>query len=70
MSTIAPLATKKHLRCFFFSLAFVIVIPVVSILFGVTQHPAEFAYLYSLPDEDLNNNGPRTVSFLGIQARP
>ncbi|PBK88248.1 hypothetical protein ARMGADRAFT_1034211 [Armillaria gallica] len=57
MSTVSPLATKKVLRCFFFSLAFVIVIPIVSIVLGVTQHPAEFSY--ELPQ--INDTVPRTV---------
>ncbi|PBK68498.1 hypothetical protein ARMSODRAFT_1019626 [Armillaria solidipes] len=57
MSTVSPLATKKVLRCFFFSLAFVIIIPALSIVLGVTQHPAEFAYEIR---GDIDDNGPRT----------
>ncbi|KAK0436938.1 hypothetical protein EV421DRAFT_1979294 [Armillaria borealis] len=44
MSTYPP-HTKKIRRCFFFSLAFVIVIPIICIVLGLELHPGEeFAY--------------------------
>ncbi|PBK69044.1 hypothetical protein ARMSODRAFT_886591 [Armillaria solidipes] len=43
MSTYPP-HTKKIRRCFFFSLAFVIVIPIICIVLGLKLHPQEFAY--------------------------
>ncbi|KAK0434222.1 hypothetical protein EV421DRAFT_1992864 [Armillaria borealis] len=44
MSTVSPLTAKKFWSCFFFSFAFVVVIPTICIVLGVTQHPAEFSY--------------------------
>ncbi|KAK0492522.1 hypothetical protein EDD18DRAFT_1289047 [Armillaria luteobubalina] len=58
MPIVSPLTTKKVRRCFFVSLAFLIVIPIVCIVLGVTQHPAEFAY--ENPDL-IDLNGSRTV---------
>ncbi|PBK58456.1 hypothetical protein ARMSODRAFT_1028250 [Armillaria solidipes] len=55
MSTVSPSMAKKIRRCFFFSLAFVIVVPVLCIVFGKTLHPAEFAYI----DLDSNDDVPR-----------
>ncbi|KAK0229552.1 hypothetical protein EDD85DRAFT_1026549 [Armillaria nabsnona] len=43
MSTFPP-PTKKIRRCFFLSLAFVIVIPITCIVLGVTVRPKEFKY--------------------------
>ncbi|SJL13780.1 uncharacterized protein ARMOST_17228 [Armillaria ostoyae] len=43
MSTYPP-HTKKIRRCFFFSLAFVIVIPILCIVLGLELHPQEFQY--------------------------
>ncbi|KAK0477889.1 hypothetical protein IW261DRAFT_1565690 [Armillaria novae-zelandiae] len=52
MSTISPPTTKKIRRCFFVSLAFVIVVPLTCIVLGVTLHPTEFQY--NPPDPSLN----------------
>ncbi|KAK0188471.1 hypothetical protein F5146DRAFT_667252 [Armillaria mellea] len=43
MSTYPP-HTKHIRRCFFFSLAFVIVIPIICIVLGLVVHPQEFTY--------------------------
>ncbi|SJL14948.1 uncharacterized protein ARMOST_18424 [Armillaria ostoyae] len=55
MSTVSPSMAKKIRWCFFFSLAFVIVVPVLCIVLGKTLHPAEFAYI----DLDSNDDVPR-----------
>ncbi|KAK0472984.1 hypothetical protein IW261DRAFT_1423958 [Armillaria novae-zelandiae] len=44
-------------RCFLFSLAFVIVIPILCIVLGKTLHPAEFAYT----DLDTDNDETRKI---------
>ncbi|KAK0477879.1 hypothetical protein IW261DRAFT_1632076 [Armillaria novae-zelandiae] len=49
---------KKIRRCFFFSLVFAIVIPIVCIVLGVELHPREFEYGSSLSLSDIN----RTIS--------
>ncbi|KAK0434233.1 hypothetical protein EV421DRAFT_1352549 [Armillaria borealis] len=56
MSNISPPTTKKIRRCFFFSLAFVIIIPITCIIFGVTLHPKEFQYIPTDPSTN------RTIS--------
>ncbi|PBK88261.1 hypothetical protein ARMGADRAFT_1120698 [Armillaria gallica] len=58
MSTISPLTTKKIRRCFFFSVAFVIIIPITCIVFGVTLHPTEFQY----SPTDPSTNRTRKIS--------
>ncbi len=56
MPTISPPTTRKIRRCFFFSLAFVIIIPMTCIVLGVTLHPKEFQYIPTDPSAN------RTVS--------
>ncbi|SJL16663.1 uncharacterized protein ARMOST_20191 [Armillaria ostoyae] len=48
----SPSPTKKIRWCFFFSLAFVIVIPITCTLLGVTLHPTEFQYSANDPITD------------------
>ncbi|PBK88253.1 hypothetical protein ARMGADRAFT_1084890 [Armillaria gallica] len=50
-------ATKRIRRCFFFSAAFVIMVPAICIILAVTLHPREFEY--RTPSVD---NGNRTIS--------
>ncbi|KAK0430965.1 hypothetical protein EV421DRAFT_2041515 [Armillaria borealis] len=57
MSVVSPSMARKIWRCFFFSLAFVIVVPVLCIVLGKTLHPAEFAYI----DLDSNDDVPRNI---------
>ncbi len=59
MSTFPP-PTKKIRRCFFLSLAFVIVIPITCIVLGVTVRPKEFKYNAREP---ASNDGIRKVDF-------
>ncbi|KAK0434224.1 hypothetical protein EV421DRAFT_2088060 [Armillaria borealis] len=56
MPTDSILATKRIRRCFFFSLVFVIMVPVICIILAVTLHPREFEYRASSVD-----NGNRTI---------
>ncbi|KAK0472985.1 hypothetical protein IW261DRAFT_1660123 [Armillaria novae-zelandiae] len=48
---------KKIWGCFLFSLTFVIAIPTLCIVLGMTLHPAEFAYM----DFNFNVNAPRQI---------
>ncbi|KAK0226757.1 hypothetical protein EDD85DRAFT_975950 [Armillaria nabsnona] len=57
MSTVSPSTKKKIWPCFFLSLTFVLVIPTLCIVLGMTLHPAEFAYM----DFNFNVNGPRQI---------
>ncbi len=52
--------TKIIRHCFFFSLAFVIVIPITCVLLGVSLHPEEFEYSAEDPTPD---SSTRKVSF-------
>ncbi|KAK0444648.1 uncharacterized protein EV420DRAFT_1574188 [Desarmillaria tabescens] len=51
MTTISPRIEKKIQRCFFVSLAFVIVIPILCVVLGKTLHPDEFSY-DAMPSSD------------------
>ncbi|PBK99910.1 hypothetical protein ARMGADRAFT_523195 [Armillaria gallica] len=54
-----PPHTKKIRRCFFFSLAFVIVIPIICTVLGSKLHPQEFAYK---ADDDTSDDSTRKIS--------
>ncbi|KAK0452134.1 uncharacterized protein EV420DRAFT_1559030 [Desarmillaria tabescens] len=55
----SPPATKRIRRCFFFSLTFIIVIPITCLVFGVTLHPTEFQYNAS---DNTSNGSIRKIS--------
>ncbi|KAK0452150.1 uncharacterized protein EV420DRAFT_1559152 [Desarmillaria tabescens] len=58
MTTLSPPTEKKIRCCFFFSLAFVVVIPIVCIVLGVELHPHDF----SNSDQTFPDNTNRTIS--------
>ncbi|KAK0493695.1 hypothetical protein EDD18DRAFT_1356151 [Armillaria luteobubalina] len=58
MATIYLPTMKRIRRCFFFSLFFAIVVPVICIILGVELHPSEFEYSSAAGSDGVN----RTIS--------